>query len=256
MTPLIAANWKMHKKPSEAETWANVLKDRLTHVSTNARDAAEVLLCAPFVHLPALRTILRDSPVALGAQDVSAHDEGAYTGEVSAGMLEDLDVAYVIVGHSERRAYHAEDDALVNEKLHRVLERGMRPILCVGETLEQRQSGDAKETVLSQLSAGLAGVENAAPLVIAYEPVWAIGTGKTATADDAGEMCGEIRRALKERYPEHADAVRILYGGSMKPANAAELLAQDDVNGGLIGSASLEVDSLLALVEAAGVADA
>ena len=245
----------MHKKPSEAETWANVLKDRLTHVSTNASDAAEVLLCVPFVHLPALRTILRDSPVALGAQDVSAHDEGAYTGEVSAGMLEDLDVAYVIVGHSERRAYHAEDDALVNEKLHRVLEQGMRPILCVGETLEQRGAGDAKATVLSQLSAGLAGVENAAPLVIAYEPVWAIGTGKTATADDAGEMCGEIRQALKARFPKAA-SVRILYGGSMKPANAAELLAQEDIDGGLIGSASLEVDSLLALVKAAGVADA
>ena len=253
--PLIAANWKMHKTPSEAETWANVFKDRLTHVSTNARDAAEVLLCAPFVHLPALRTILTDSPVALGAQDVSAHDEGAYTGEVSAGMLADLGVSYVIVGHSERRAYHHEDDAVVNEKLKRVLEHAMRPILCIGETLEQRNAGGAKEVVLAQLEAGLKGVENAASLVIAYEPVWAIGTGETATADDAGEMCSDIREALKARFPE-ADTIRILYGGSMKPGNAAELLAQPDVNGGLIGSASLEVDSLLALTKAAGTAHA
>ena len=253
--PLIAANWKMHKTPSEAETWANVFKDRLTHISTNAGDAAEVLLCAPFVHLPALRTILMDSPVALGAQDLSAHGEGAYTGEVSAGMLADLGVSYVIVGHSERRAYHHEDDALVNEKLHRVLEHKMRPILCVGETLEQRNAGGTKEVVLSQLEAGLKGVENATSLVIAYEPVWAIGTGETATADDAGEMCSDIRQALKTRFPE-ADTIRILYGGSMKPGNAAELLAQPDVNGGLIGSASLEVDSLLALIEAAGAAHA
>ena len=251
--PLTAANWKMHKTPSEAETWANVFKDHLTHISTNARDAAEVLLCVPFIHLPALHTILTDSPVALGAQDVSAHDEGAYTGEVSAGMLADLGVSYVIVGHSERRAYHHEDDALVNEKLHRVLEHKMRPILCVGETLEQRNAGDAKAVVLAQLSAGLEGVKDAAPLVIAYEPVWAIGTGETATADDAGEMCSDIRQALKARF-SGAEGVRILYGGSMKPSNAAELLEQPDVDGGLIGSASLEVDSLLALIEAAGAA--
>ena len=252
---LIAANWKMHKTPGEAETWANVFKDRLTHVPTDTNTGAEVLLCVPFVHLPALRTILADSPVYLGAQDVSAHDEGAYTGEVSAGMLADLGVSYVIVGHSERRAYHHEDDALVNEKLHRVLEGGMRPVLCVGETLEQREAGDAKEVVLAQLEAGLKGVEDLASLVVAYEPVWAIGTGKTATADDAGEMCSEIRRALEARF-SGGTAVRILYGGSMKPANAAELLAQADINGGLIGSASLEVDSLLALVEAAGAARA
>ena len=249
--PLIAANWKMHKSPSEAETWANVFKDHLTHIPTNTSANAEVLLCVPFVHLPALRTILTDSPVALGAQDVSAHDEGAYTGEVSAGMLADLSVSYVIVGHSERRAYHHEDDALVNEKLRRVLQHGMRPILCIGETLEQRNAGSAKEVVLAQLAAGLEGVEDPASLVIAYEPVWAIGTGETATADDAGEMCGDIREALKARFSE-AEGVRILYGGSMKPSNAAELLAQPDVNGGLIGSASLEVDSLLALTKAAG----
>ena len=248
--PLMAANWKMHKTPHDAEGWANRFKEGLSHVSTRA----EALLCVPFTHLSALHTILTDSPVALGAQDVSAHDEGAYTGEVSAEMLEDLGVSYVIVGHSERREYHHEDDALVNAKLMQVSKHGMVPILCVGETLEQREGGQAKEVVLAQLEAGLQGVtlERAADLVVAYEPIWAIGTGRTATAEDAGEMCTEIRGALKGLTPDHAAGVRILYGGSMKPNNAAELLAQADIDGGLVGSASLEVDSLLALLGAAG----
>lgn len=248
--PLIAANWKMHKTPHEAEDWANRFKDGLSHVSTRA----EALLCVPFTHLSALHTILTDSPVALGAQDVSAHDEGAYTGEVSAGMLADLGVSHVIVGHSERREYHREDDRLVNAKLKRVLKHEMVPILCVGETLEQREGGQAEEVVLAQLEADLDSVtlKGADALVVAYEPIWAIGTGRTATAEDAGEMCAEIRGALANLYPDHASGVRILYGGSMKPNNATELLAQPDINGGLVGSASLEVDSLLALLEAAG----
>ena len=250
-TPLIAANWKMNKLPSEAEGWANTLKERLTHVDNF--ENVDVVLCVPFTHLTSLHTILADSPVDLGAEDVSAFDSGAYTGEVSAAMLKDIGVSYVIIGHSERREYHAEDDELVHDKLKIALEHGLKPILCVGETLEQREADRAKEVVLGQLEADLQdlSIENADDFAVAYEPIWAIGTGETATADDAQEMCAEIRSALQDLLPELAEEVRILYGGSMKPANAAELLAQSDIDGGLVGGASLEVDSFVELIEAA-----
>jgi triosephosphate isomerase len=249
LTPLIAGNWKMNKLPSEAESWANNFKDELTHFDIEA----EILICAPFTHLAGLTTVFTDSPVAVGAQDVSQHSEGAYTGEVSAAMLKDVGVSYVIIGHSERREYHKESDALVNAKVKKVLETSLRPILCVGETLTQREAGQAERVVLAQLEAGLEGVtfSNAEDLVIAYEPVWAIGTGKTATADDAQAMSATIRGALKNLYPNHAENIRILYGGSMKPSNAKELLEKPDINGGLIGGASLKIEDLVGIIKAA-----
>ena len=186
--PLIAGNWKMNKLPSEAISWANALKAQLNS------SKAEVLICAPYTHLVGLQNAL--SGVAIGSQDVSQHAEGAYTGEISAAMLKDIGVQYVIIGHSERREYHQESDALVNAKVKRTLETGLRPILCVGESLGQRESGQAESIVVNQLQAGLAGVSfnNANDLVVAYEPVWAIGTGKTATADDAQTMSATIRK--------------------------------------------------------------
>ena len=246
--PLIAGNWKMNKLPTEAEGWATAFKEALTHVDVEA----DLLVCAPFTHLLALHTVFSDSPVMVGAQDVSAFESGAYTGEVSAAMLKDAGVTHVIVGHSERREYHGEGDALVNEKIKKCLEHDLVPILCVGEREAQREAGEAESVVLKQLQAGLEGVdlENADTLVIAYEPVWAIGTGKTATAEDAQEMSKTIRTALEGTYPMQAQGIRILYGGSMKPGNAAELLAKPDVNGGLIGGASLDTDDLIAIVKA------
>ncbi len=240
----------MYKLPSEATAWLRRLLDRLEGTT---HDHCDLLLNVPFTHLAPMAQLARGTSVLLGAQDASAHTEGAYTGEVSAAMAADAGARFVIVGHSERRAYHAEDDALVNAKVRAVRAAGLVPILCVGEREEEREAGSAERVVLAQLAADLGGVELAdeSELVVAYEPVWAIGTGRTATAADAQAMGAVVRSALRERYPALADGVRLLYGGSMKPANAAELLAKPDVNGGLIGGASLDVDPLLAIVEAA-----
>lgn len=211
----------------------------------------ELALCAPYTHLSSLQQALAGSAIELGAQDVSAHSAGAYTGEVAASMLADLGVHYVIVGHSERRAHHHEDDALIQAKVAAVREAGLVPILCVGETLGEREAGQAEAVTLRQLEAALAGsTPDAEALVVAYEPVWAIGTGKTATDGDAQAMCGTIRGKLLELMPDLAGAVRILYGGSMKGANAAGLLAQPDIDGGLIGSASLDAASLAEIAAA------
>jgi triosephosphate isomerase (TIM) len=245
-TPLIAGNWKMNKLPSEAASWANTFKSHL------GNPKAEVLICAPFTHLAGLREVVAGSSVTIGSQDVSQHAEGAYTGEISAAMLKDLGVTYVIIGHSERREYHKESDTLVNAKVKRTLEHSLRPILCVGESLSQREAGQAESIVIAQLKAGLDGVTfDSNDLVIAYEPIWAIGTGKTATADDAQSMSATIRKVLSELYPEKAASMRILYGGSMKPSNAKELLEKPDVNGGLIGGASLKTEDLLGILQAA-----
>ena len=249
MKPLIAAIWKLHKLPSEVAAWVTDLHRALETLDT---DRLELALCAPFTHLPALQAALSGSSVKSGAQDVSAHDKGAYTGDVSTAMLRDVGVHYVIVGHSERREYHAEDDTLVGAKVRAVLESGLVPILCIGERLEQREAGQAETVTLGQLRAALEGVTltSADELVIAYEPVWAIGTGKTATDADAQALCGAIRGELRNLMPEVADEVRVLYGGSMKGDNAAGLLAQPDINGGLIGSASLDVASLAKIAAA------
>ena len=201
------------------------------------------------MHAALIEADLADT-VALGGQDLSQHDEGAYTGEVSGAMLSDAGASWVVVGHSERRAYHHEDDALAGRKVAAARSHGLTPILCVGERLEEREAGRAEAVVLGQLAGALVDIDVSASdeLVIAYEPVWAIGTGKTATADDAQAMCASIRAALGERYGDVGRGMRVLYGGSMKPANAAELVAKPDVDGGLIGGASLEVEALLGIV--------
>src|SRR5690554_566218 len=235
--PLVAGNWKMHKLPSEAPAWTREFLAGLAGLEPLACDVA---LMVPFTHLAGMARVTFGTPVALGSQDVSAHAEGAYTGEVSAAMVADTGAAYAVVGHSERRQYHREDDAVVREKVARALEAGLVPVLCVGETREQRDAGRAREVVLAQLRGGL---------VVAYEPVWAIGTGLTATAADAQEMCAGVRAELADLVPG-GEAVRVLYGGSMKPSNAAELLAQPDVDGGLVGGASLSAPDLLAIVAA------
>lgn len=251
--PLIAGNWKMNRVPSESVAWLRGLLARLDTLP-DLGNRSELLLCAPFTHLPGMAEAAFGWPISLGAQDVSQHAEGAYTGEVSAAMLADLGVRYVIVGHSERRQYHQEDDATVAAKARQALANGLTPIVCVGENRADRDAGRATEVVLGQLAGSLQGVSPAAAeqLVVAYEPVWAIGTGLTATAEDAQAMSASIRDALLEHLPSLGAAVRVLYGGSMKPANAAELLAKPDINGGLIGGASLQIDDLLA-IEAAVV---
>lgn len=248
--PFIAANWKMHKLPSEASQWAS---ECVGILDDDINEHVIIAICAPATHLLPLSDSFATSPINLGAQDVSVNKQGAYTGEISTDMLVDIGVDYVIVGHSERRAYHNETDELVRSKIVACLEDKLVPILCVGETLEQREAGNAKDVTISQLRGGLKNIAlaEASELVVAYEPVWAIGTGKTATAEDAQEMCGAIRTELKVLYPNIADNMHILYGGSMKAANATELVAQPDINGGLVGSASLSVESMVALIEAA-----
>lgn len=213
----------------------------------------DVAVCVPAPYLDQCRSALSDSAIAWGAQDLSAHESGAYTGEVSAAMLTDFDCSYVITGHSERRAYHGESDELVGQKSARALSAGLRPIVCVGETLEERESGRTEQVVQRQLDAVLKEVADAdlVRLVIAYEPVWAIGTGKTATPQMAQEVHAFLRSRLAVRHAAAATQVQILYGGSMKPDNAADLLAMEDIDGGLIGGAALKATDFLAIIHAA-----
>lgn len=211
-------------------------------------------VCPPFTALSSVAEIIASTNVMLGAQNMYPKPSGAYTGEISAGMLRELFVNYVILGHSERRQYFAETDAFINEKVKVALEHTLKPILCVGESLEEREAGKTLDIVNTQVREGLKDVtaDKAESVVIAYEPVWAIGTGKTATPEMAQEVHGEIRKTLGSVFNKSAaNAIRILYGGSMKPANAADLLAQPDIDGGLIGGASLEAKSFVKLVEAA-----
>jgi triosephosphate isomerase len=216
--------------------------------------AAEVVVCPPFVYLPDVVRALRDSSVAVGAQDVCAETAGAYTGEVSAAMLRDVGCRYAIVGHSERRALYAESEMLVARKFAAALGRELTPILCVGEQLSDRESGRTREVVARQLDAvvELCGIQAFARAVIAYEPVWAIGTGRTASPEQAQEVHAFIRGRLAERDGTIAGSLRVLYGGSVKAANAAELFGQPDVDGGLIGGASLQAQEFAAIVAAAG----
>ena len=212
-------------------------------------DAVAVAVCPPSVWLDAVAERLRESAVRLGAQNVHPEGSGAFTGEVSPPMLRDLGVHYVVVGHSERRQLFGETSAFVAEKVRAAQAAGLVPILCVGETLDEREAGDAEATVLDQLAASLDGVDTA-DLVVAYEPVWAIGTGKTATPEQAQAMHAAIRQSLAGRF-EGGDAIEILYGGSVKPGNAAELFAQPDLDGALVGGASLDAESFAAIVAAA-----
>lgn len=248
-TPIVAGNWKMNKTASEAADLVDGLKGLLDGVT-----GVEVVLCPPFTALQAVRERIANTSLDLGAQNMHFAENGAYTGEISGGMLRDLFCHYVILGHSERRQYFGETDVLVNQKAKAAVAAGLKPIVCVGETLEERESDRMKEVVETQVRGSLAnlGPNGLAETVIAYEPVWAIGTGKTATSDQAQEVHAFIRGVLADLEDDGiAQAVRIQYGGSMKPGNAAELLAQPDIDGGLIGGAALDAESFAAIVQAA-----
>lgn len=244
---LIAGNWKMNGSVS-----ANA--SLLAEISAGGVDVAkaDVLVCPPFPYLTQALDKVQGTAIAVGAQDCSVHDVGAYTSEVSAGMLRDVGCTYVILGHSERRSYHAESDQIVAAKTLQALRAGLTPIVCVGETLEQRESGATYAVVGAQLKAVMEKLDSAeiAKIVVAYEPVWAIGTGKTATPEMAQEVHAFLRQVIASFNPEAAATVKILYGGSMKPDNAAELLRQTDIDGGLIGGAALKANDFLAIIAA------
>jgi triosephosphate isomerase (TIM) len=245
-TPLMAGNWKMNLNHQEAV----VLVQKLAWILTDKKhdfSKAEVAVLPPYTAIRSVQTLVDGDHLEIryGAQDVSSHDDGAYTGEVSASMLAKLGCSYVVVGHSERRQYHHEDDALVNAKAHKAHAAKMTPIVCVGEGLEVRQAGEHVEHTLAQLDDSLAGFtpEQAGGLVVAYEPVWAIGTGEVATPKDAQEVCAAIRERVGEAYgADAAAAIRVLYGGSVKAANVGGIMAQPDVDGCLVGGASLDAD--------------
>ncbi len=245
---VIAGNWKMNMLASEIKPFMEPLKENLPKTR-----ACDVVLCTPAPLLPAMIKAGKDCKVAAGGQDVSKYEKGAYTGEVSAAQLADIGAKYCIVGHSERRQYHGEDDMLINAKVKALLEKGIIPIICVGESLEQREMDLTMEYVAYQVKAALSGVD-ASQLrrcIIAYEPIWAIGTGKTATAEQAEEVCQGIRAVVRGIYGARpARAVSILYGGSMNAKNAFELLAQPDIDGGLIGGASLKPVDFSEIVKA------
>ncbi len=246
---IIAGNWKMNKTIGEAVELANGIKLDLA-----ACTEVDVVLCPPFTALKSVSDVVSETQIAVGAQNMSSEDEGAYTGEICHTMLKELFVRYVILGHSERREYYKENDFWINKKVLKALEKNLRPILCVGETLAQREANETEKVVEVQIREGLKDVPASAytELVIAYEPVWAIGTGKTATAEQAQEVHAFIRGVVKDMVgAEAANAVRIQYGGSMKPANAEELLSQPDIDGGLIGGAALDATSFAAIVKAA-----
>jgi len=247
--PLMAGNWKMHNDHLEA---IQLVQQLVYHLDAEDYERTEIVVVPPFTALRSIQTLIDADrlDIGLGAQNCSYEDAGAYTGEVSPVMLAKLAVSYVLCGHSERRQIFCEDDATVNRKVRAVLAHGMRPILCVGETDEQREAGDAERVVGEQLRAGLDGVDaaRATEVVVAYEPVWAIGTGKTATPSDANTMCGFVRGQLAERFgDETAQQLRVQYGGSVKPGNVAELMRQSDIDGALVGGASLHADDFAAI---------
>lgn len=242
--PIIAGNWKMNKTPKETVELIEELKPLV-------KDAeVDVVVCPPYVSLSAAKDALEGSNIKLGAQNVDYHDKGAYTGEIAPDMLKELGVEYIIIGHSERRQYYNETDETVNLKVKKALEEGFTPIMCVGEVLEEREDGVTSEVVRKQTKLGLKDLtpEQVKKVVIAYEPVWAIGTGKTATAQDADETIGIIREAVREVFGDAADEIRIQYGGSMNPKNASELMAMEQIDGGLIGGASLKAEDFSKVV--------
>ena len=244
--PLMAGNWKMNLNHQEAVVLVQKLAWTLDD-KQHDYGKVEVVVLPPFTDIRSVQTVVDGDRLKIryGAQDVSTQDEGAYTGDISAGMLAKLGCSYVVVGHSERREHHAEDDATVNAKAHKAVASGMTPIVCVGEGLDVRQAGRHVEHTLEQLDGSLAGFDakQVAALVVAYEPVWAIGTGEVATPDDAQEVCAAIRaRVAETRGDEAAGGVRILYGGSVKAANVAGIMQQPDVDGALVGGASLQAD--------------
>jgi triosephosphate isomerase len=249
---LVAGNWKMHGSLTENEALLGALLKGLAAGSVSS--AFRCAVCAPFPYLAQVQALLRSGGVEWGAQDVSEHAKGAYTGEVSAAMLKDFGCRYVIVGHSERRTLHAEGDALVRRKVNAARAHGLTPIVCVGETLAQRDAGATESVVGAQLDALLAdsGVEALGQSVLAYEPVWAIGTGKTATPEQAQAVHELIRKRVAVENAQVAAGLQVLYGGSVKAGNAAQLFAMPDIDGALVGGASLDADEFIAICRAAG----
>ena len=236
---IVAGNWKMNKTPSEAVALVNELKPLV------ANDDVDVVYCVPAVDIVPVVEAVKGTNVKVGAENLYTDDKGAYTGEISADMLVDAGVEYVVIGHSERREYFNETDEFLNKKVKKAIEKGLTPILCCGETLEQREMGVTMDWIRLQIKSDLTGVaaSDVAKLVIAYEPIWAIGTGKTATSDQAEEVCAGIRECVAEMYDQAtADAVRIQYGGSVNAGNAKELFSKPNIDGGLVGGASLKAD--------------
>lgn len=250
-TPIVAGNWKMHLTPEEARAWLVEFHQSMPEVPSGV----EAVVLPAFPLIPVVAERARESGLEVGSQDVSAHRWGAYTGEVSAWQLVGLGARYAVVGHSERRQYWGETSALISEKARRAAEAGLTPIVCVGEPLEVRSAGEAESYVVDQMLGSLEGLAVSDPdrLVIAYEPVWAIGTGRSATPEDAEAMSVALREALARRFePDFAGRVRILYGGSVKVENFAAIMAKPNVDGGLVGGASLRAEAFAALVRLAG----
>lgn len=246
---IVAGNWKMNTTLPEGVKLAEEVNEALKNHKANC----DVVICVPFTHLASINNVIDKQNLGLGAENCADHKSGAYTGEVSAAMVASTGANYVILGHSERRQYYGEDGEILRAKVALALENGLTPIFCIGEVLEEREAGKQNEVVKKQLEEGLFNLpaEDFAKIIIAYEPVWAIGTGKTATADQAEEIHAYIRNVIADKYSkEVADNTSILYGGSCKPSNAAELFAKPDVDGGLIGGASLKCEDFMGIVKA------
>lgn len=247
--PLVAGNWKMNGSTESVKTLLEGIKAGMGEIHNT-----EVAVCAPAIYIPQAQARLQGSAITWGGQDMSVHASGAYTGEIAASMLLDFGCKYAIVGHSERRTYHGESDELVADKVEAARKAGLVPIFCIGETLGEREQGITEQVVARQINAVIEkyGVEALGDSVIAYEPVWAIGTGKTATPEQAQEVHAFIRNLIAQKSAEVAEKILILYGGSMKPDNAVELMAKPDIDGGLIGGASLKASEFLAICKAGG----
>lgn len=246
--PIIAGNWKMHKTLNEAESFLEQVKSKVP-----ANEVVESVICAPALFLPSLVEKAKGTDVKIGAQNMHFEDSGAFTGEISPVALKDIGVQYVIIGHSERREMFNETDESVNKKVLAAFKHGLIPIICCGETLEQRENGSTNQLVGDQVRKALQGLteDQVEQVVIAYEPIWAIGTGKSSTAADANEVCGHIRQVIAEQFSEEiASKVRIQYGGSVKPENISDFLSEEHIDGALVGGASLDPQSFLQLLEA------
>ena len=242
--PIIAGNWKMHKTIAEALEFVSDIKDRVNN------EKVEAVICAPFTLLKDLKEATKGTDIKIGAQNMHFEEKGAFTGEISPLMLKELDMDYVIIGHSERRQYFNETNESCNKKVLKALEVGINPILCCGETLEQREANETKNICKVQVEEALKDVDvnDISKVVIAYEPIWAIGTGKTATSEDANDVISYIREVVAGLYKDKANEVRIQYGGSVKPQNVAEIMAQSDIDGALVGGASLAANDYIQLV--------
>lgn len=241
-TPIIAGNWKMNNTIKEGLALVEDIKSK--KLDSNV----EKVVCVPFTLLKDVKEVLKGSDIKLGAQNMHWEESGAFTGEVSPLMLNDIGVDYVIIGHSERRQYFLETDQTVNKKVKSAIKHDIKPILCVGETLEEREEGKEKDVIKGQIENGLKDIENIDDIVVAYEPIWAIGTGKTASSDEANDMIHFIRKTIGDLYGKSSDKIRIQYGGSVKPSNISELMGKSDIDGALVGGASLKAEDFKDLI--------